>query len=110
MFYTFTQNNSGGSFRFDSHSGITHHVIIEADNEREAVNYAESIGLYFDGEGDCECCGNRWHEPYDEGSEVPSLYGTPVAEYNWHDAFGKWIKGPECYVHYKDGSFKGFGE
>lgn len=108
MFYTFNQNNSGGRFTYDAIRGITHYVIVEADSKAEAVNYAESIGLYFDGAGDCECCGDRWHEPYDEGSETPVVYDKPVETYNFQQY--KWIEGPECFVHYKDGSFKGFGE
>lgn len=109
MFYTFIQNNSGGSFRFDPSSGVTHYVIVEADSETEAMNYAESIGLYFDGD-DCPCCGDRWYSP-DAGTDIPKIYSEPVDTYRFAAAgFGKCIKGPECYVHLKDGSFKGYGE
>lgn len=59
MFYTFAQNNSGGSF-----------VI------------AESIGIYFDGvecDLDCECCGDRWSRYCDENDE-PLINGQAISE------------------------------
>ena len=77
MFYHYSQNNSGGSFDFDKEKGITHHVVIEAESASLADRRAESIGLYFDGEGDCPCCGNRWSEAY-EGTDVPSVYDLPL--------------------------------
>ena len=69
MFYSYHQNNSGGWFTLPAID-----VIIEADSAEEADRIAESKGLYFDGAGDCDCCGNRWHETYDEGEEfIPEL-------------------------------------
>ncbi len=89
MFYHYSQNNSGGNFDY----------------------YPEGIGLYFDGSGDCPCCGYRWSEMWDEseGKEVPTVYGVPVEEYDPRDGI-KWIDGYETFVHYADGSFKGFHE
>lgn len=58
-FYHFSQNNSGGSFDFDENSGITHHVVIEANSADHASARAQDIGIYFDGvrDGvDCGCC------------------------------------------------------
>ena len=55
MFYTYSQNNSGGSFKVNS--DVTQYVIIEADNHNDANEKAEFIGLYWNGvdEGnDCE--------------------------------------------------------
>ncbi len=115
MFYYFSQNNSGGSFVFDPDKGISHHVIVEADDLKEAVYRAERIGLYFDGDGDCSCCGNRWYEPYrDEGTQTPQLYSDgdeiqPYAKFEKKSSWmSKWINGPEGFIHYKDGSFKPF--
>lgn len=81
MFYSFDQNNSGGSFSYDT-MGITRLVIIEADGVDEACVIARTIGIYFNGvedERDCPCCGDRWHMPWDSnGDEVPCQYGEPI--------------------------------
>lgn len=74
-FYTYSQNNSGGSF-----TGPAHYVIIEAFNKDAAHDIAEQHGVYFNGieDGhDCSCCGDRWSRWSDE-NEVPSIYGEPV--------------------------------
>lgn len=111
-FFEFSQNNSGGGFDFDAESGISHWVIVEAASARQANTIAEDIGLYFDGRGDCPCCGDRWYRAYDEGDSVPSVYGEPYDQIK----FGpfplqtKWIDGPEGYIHYADGRVVGFGE
>lgn len=115
-FYTFSQNNSGGSFEYDDFQGITHHVIIEADNDREAIIEAERIGLYFNGcnEGrDCPCCGDRWSDWLDssDGKEVPEVYGAPVSEpldYPWNRGTDKYFKLGESVVHYKNGNIEWF--
>lgn len=81
-FFTFNQNNSGGSFSYDESSGISECVIIEAKDADQANDRAECIGLYFDGcsdEMDCPCCGDRWSRVWKEdGDEIPSLYGEDV--------------------------------
>jgi hypothetical protein len=112
MFYTFGQNNSGGSFVFDYSRGITHFVIIEADSESEAMERAERIGLYFNGCSngiDCSCCGDRWYSP-DGPTTEPSIYGEVIEPGDvWKDKGGlslKWIDGPEAYIHYLDGHFE----
>lgn len=100
MFYTFTQNNSGGSFILDEEDGITHNVIVEANSKKQAISIAEGIGLYFDGEGDCECCGTRWSDYSPEEAESPSVYGVHPAKsssYKWMD------EGKETVVHFLDG-------
>ena len=86
MWFDYSQNNSGGSWQ----SGMAQHILIEADNLDEANRLAENIGIYFDGVHrgcDCECCGDRWHEPWSEGSEEPQVYGesvlTAVPSFSW---------------------------
>lgn len=116
MFYTYSQNNSGGSFDYDPYAGISHYVIIEADTAERADARALEIGLYFDGvenDYDCDCCGDRWYPQtwYSsdaEGTEAPSVYGRRVDEVTKGDLGMKWIDGFEIFVHYADGTFKGF--
>jgi hypothetical protein len=80
MFFTYYQNNSGGSFVGP------HFVIIEADSNSEADYIAENhpdSPIYFDGcenERDCECCGDRWYRTYDDGTEKPEIYGNTDLE------------------------------
>lgn len=77
-FYTFSQNNSGGSF-----SKPAIFLIVEASNSDEAANIAMNHGVYFngvDGEMDCECCGDRWYDSPDV-SDTPSIYGKTPEEY-----------------------------
>ena len=62
--YLFRQNNSGG--HFVSNADVDRHVFIEAHTYREANDLAEAVGIYFDGAGDCPCCGNRWSSQWDE--------------------------------------------
>lgn len=112
-FFEFNQNNSGGGFDIDESVGISVLVIIEADSAEEANRKAEDIGLYFDGEGDCRCCGNRWYEVWSDsdGEPVPSYYGTPIQDVEFGKGLNsKWNKtGPEAYVHFKDGTIQGYG-
>ena len=102
-FYTFRQNNSGGSFDIDLLSGICVYVIVEANSASHANDRAEDIGLYFDGcddDRDCSCCGDRWYRTYEsEATEQPELYGELVGE----------KEGNEIAIHYLDGTFKLFG-
>lgn len=106
MFYEFRQNNSGGGFEFSAESGITHFVIIEAEDHEEANSIAQSIGIYFDGIDsgiDCNCCGDRWHSAwYSDGTEEPRLYGE-VVEDDWKCHY-RWMgNDPELFIHYSDG-------
>jgi len=110
MFYTFNQNNSGGRFSFNEKAGITHFVIIEADNVDEANSLAEDLGIYFNGcdDGrDCPCCGDRWY-PVDNDSydckDSPVIYGKSPKEYVTAKDSCLWMnKGKEACVHYKNG-------
>jgi hypothetical protein len=82
-YYTFSQNNSGGSF-----DGSYHYVIIEAPSPEAANEIAVNLDLpdvdiYFDGcsDGrDCPCCGDRWYPQYDDsdGYDTPQVYSKPV--------------------------------
>jgi len=101
MFYTYNQNNSGGSF--DSDDKIAQFVIVEAKSPRVADALAEDLGIYFNGchDGrDCDCCGDRWSPAYD-GKEEPAIYGKPIAEYE-----ADFCKKGEVYarVFYLDGT------
>jgi len=106
-FFHYNQNNSGGSFVFDEDRGITHHVFVEAIDSAHADMLAEKIGLYFDGYGDCECCGDRWSTAYaGDAEDTPILYGQPVSEFTGH----RWMApGKESVVHYLDGRKEWFG-
>lgn len=78
--FNYRQNNSGGFF---CEPAVNVHI--EADSAKEANRIAEENGLYFNGvdsHQDCECCGDRWHEQWDDedGDKVPSSYGTPLTE------------------------------
>lgn len=113
MFYEFRQNNSGGSFTYDELSGVSVTVLIEADSPQEANIRAESIGIYFDGYGDCSCCGNRWHEvdSYDEYTEdIPKPDAVFIRDDTDRLFTTKWIDGYEGFVHLADGSFYGYGK
>lgn len=107
MFYTFHQNNSGGSFTYNKGRGITEFVVVEADSEEEANERAREIGIYFDGceSGmDCECCGDRWYPAYD-GHDEPLVYGEPAL--NRVRLFADRVKEggvTAAVVHYKDGT------
>ena len=107
MFYHYSQNNSGGGFDFDKYRGITNHVVIEADSANEADSRAEDIGLYFDGSGDCPCCGPRWYNAWEEGGdEDPIVYGKHPSAL---EKSFKWMEpGYEVAVHYKDGKVEWF--
>jgi hypothetical protein len=97
-FFHFSQNNSGGSFV--TNDMVCETVIIEARDVDDANNIAVSKGIYFDGvdEGsDCECCGDRWNRVWDDGDDVPSIYGTPVSEVE----AGMFRK--RAIIHYLDG-------
>lgn len=73
-FYHFDQNNSGGKFVINDK--LDCNVMIQATNAGEANEIAESLGIYFDGWGDCPCCGNRWNKVSEaDGYDVPYPYG-----------------------------------
>ncbi len=103
-FYTFSQNNSGGSFVNDPKNGIGQYVVIEAKNAESANSIAQQIGIYFNGcdDGtDCQCCGDRWYSVDEsDGSQTPSLYGKPIEETE------ESMFRTKSFVHYLNGSIK----
>lgn len=112
MFYHYSQNNSGGSFDFNKKKGITHHVVIEADNAIQANQIAESIGLYFNGcdEGmDCDCCGDRWCEAYGYGDYCPKVYDHELDKIPNRNLTAWMQEGYEVALHLKDGTIKWYG-
>jgi hypothetical protein len=70
-------------------------VWIETRDAAHANERALEVGLYFDGAGDCECCGNRWSEAYSDnkGSVVVDI--DAKYDFKWHDT---------VYVHYLNGT------
>lgn len=83
MYYTFRQNNTHGYYQINDKLGTQ--VIVEAPTLEIAIERAKTeAGLYFDGKGDCSCCGHRWYAPY-EGSEdhigeTPQYYKGYLSE------------------------------
>lgn len=112
-FYEFHQNNSGGTFDYDDDRGIAELVIVEAYSADEATSTAKSIGLYFGGGYDCECCGDRWSEPWsdDSGYAFPSHYGGALEEVErgYGRRFREEERLPYAYVHYLNGTIEGWG-
>lgn len=93
-YYKFRQNNSGGRFNIDESLGIGPDVWIEADSPDEANEYAQTIGIYFNGVEkwmDCDCCGDRWYkvEDFDGYTRVRI---DPEYDFEWH---------PVVYIHHK---------
>lgn len=95
--FSFRQNNSGGSFEVNENLDIL--VIIQARTPSEANNLAEKIGIYFDGCAsgyDCGCCGDRWTPrwDFDEGTDFPERCGEVIENYSLTEKTvlneGKW--------------------
>jgi hypothetical protein len=101
--YHYLQNNSGGKFIQDPKTGLSRHVYIEAESPRAANARAQDIGLYFDGYGDCPCCGDRWWEADSRNAVDPE--DVPVEGSLFDPPHFKWIDGPETYVHPADQPF-----
>ena len=110
LFYTFTQNNSGGYFDFNEVDGITRFVIIEAQNSDNANSLATDKSIYFNGcnrDMDCACCGDRWSMAGEsEGTNKPKVYGEDATK----EMVGMtWMKKDhEVCVHYLSGKKEWF--
>jgi len=105
--YVYYQNNSGGSFTHDAGRGIGIEVAIEAPTGRVADARAEDIGLYFDGAGDCSCCGDRWISKEacwtEEDAEADGYYILDTAPVKGTDLSGWWAI--PSYAHPYNGPF-----
>ena len=84
MFYSYSQNNSGGSFRLPAVD-----VIVEAGSAAEADTIAEGLGIYFDGVGDCSCCGVRWNRAEEDWDRFDTL---AEAKSMAHKSSEEWAK------------------
>lgn len=97
-FWTFRQNNSGGSF--DQNETVSTFVIMEALDADDANCRAREIGIYFNGveDGiDCDCCGDRWYPAYEEGFKNPEVYGKLLEKHKQD------VVGGNTIVYYIDG-------
>lgn len=107
MFYTYNQNNSGGSFV--SNESVGQYVIVEADSSEEANELAERVpGLYFDGcdNGmDCSCCGDRWYRQYSDtdGEKEPKIYDKTIEEFKKDPGMFAFREQMDIHIYYKDG-------
>jgi hypothetical protein len=111
-FFTFVQNNSGGTWVFDTEAGLAPYVIIEAHDAEHANERAEQIGIYFDGceaGKDCTCCGDRWGPCYPhDATETPRIYDEPVEAFK--SAYYRHRTPKLVFVHYADGRKVAHGE
>ena len=102
MFYTYSQNNSGGSFIGP------HYIIVEADSARQANSIAQDHDVYYDGVefgDDCECCGDRWEpiEKDSEGTQSPMIWGNTDIQQTLNES-PSWTSDSSAIVVYVDGS------
>jgi hypothetical protein len=102
-YYTYRQNNSGGTWEIDESKGIGHYVIIFADDAQDADYIAERIGIEF--YTGCPCCGDRWTKQLDdtEGKDIPMIYDKNLEE----ALKDKWIakKGKSIFLHFNKKEF-----
>lgn len=108
-FYEFSQNNSGG--RFVADEKLCHRLFIEASSIEEAIRIAEGLGVYFGGVAsgtDCECCGDRWSEPFDS-IKFPVKWDNKLS-FRTVEAYAKflskeyrWLNPVDVRIFYKNG-------
>ena len=81
-YYTYRQNNSGGSFVSPAMN-----VVIKAETPEQADTIAIANGIYFDDnyEIDCSCCGTRWDRAGDwmASDVVPDVSENVFRMSNW---------------------------
>ena len=99
-FFTYSQNNSGGYFHEPAK-----YVIVEADSPDHADEIAEShCDIYFHGcmiGSDCSCCGDRWSQRWEDGTEKPEVYGQDALNYVPDFPMDRGI--PEVMIRYANG-------
>ena len=102
-FFTFRQNNSGGSFDYKESKGIVQYVVVQAVDAAHANARAEAAGLYFNGCDygvDCPCCGDRWCAVEDDDANTqPEVDGRPLDELQPYRSEHRYA----AAVHYLDG-------
>lgn len=102
-FYRYRQNNSGGFF-----TEPALYVFVEAGSAEEADDHAETLGVYFGGLGDCECCGSRWSTAWkSDAMEIPCVYspGDIEGEYSRDSVWSKSGDGiANVIIAYADGT------
>lgn len=106
-FYTYYQNNSGGSFDYDEKIGVGHIVIVEAPSAEDANQLAknrEMCLLCSAGCGCCKCCGPRWSQAEEgDGTAEPMIEGEPVGDYRYRLGIGVLGHTYHAFVHYANG-------
>lgn len=94
-FFTFYQNNSGGYFIVND--DVAAHLVIEAQNAQEAINkmckITENYSWY------CSCCGERWADWVNDGTEEPIVYGIKVKKQRPDD-----VTNSSTIIYYYDGT------
>lgn len=106
MFYTTSQNNSGGSFIQDDF--VDHLVCVEADNHTEAEKImGEIIDIGDYNSNSCPCCGDYFYVNFYEGDGtefISDSYGGDILNTSL-DHFDKQYR-RYVIVHYKNGNRK----
>lgn len=94
MFYTLTQNNSGGDWI--ENDEVRQYVIVEADTKTEALDWMKAITE--DHSDYCECCGERWWYYSLECNDTPSISNDSL-----YDELNKKRYDDSYIIYYKDG-------
>ena len=111
MFYTYSQNNSGGYYRYDTFDGVAEYIVVEAPNVKRAnLIFWDIVKNHKEY---CECCGTRWSDYSPDEGEVPMYYNKPLSE-AYNDIvkykFGKQLEDtkmkPYAAIHYADGTIE----
>ena len=106
-FYTFDQNNPGGSFVISD--TLCQFVVIEANDSNHANYIAKTLGIYFNGcdKGyDCPCCGDRWHKAFEyDANPSPMIYDKRPSEADCLFCDDGEIY---CRIHYLNGVVEDF--
>ncbi len=71
--FTFRQNNSGGSFMVNDY--VAQFVSVQAASVEEA---SATLQCYATNAGSCSCCGDRWNFDFAEKGRVPVYAEQPL--------------------------------
>lgn len=94
MFYTLSQNNSGGDWI--ENDEVRQEVIVEADSYDEARDKLREITE--DHSEYCDCCGERWWFYSIDENETPCVNGKSL-----YDEKHKEYYSGHYIIYYKDG-------